>query len=182
MSILQENQQASNIFFITLKTINGLPVFINKKYYQIILDSLKFCRKNKGWRIYAYTILINHLHIVLKILPNFNLDDTVRDFKSFTAKEILKLLREDNQWDVLKEMEMAARNTKKQNFKVWRKNIWPKAICTQKFLLQKVKYTDFNAQKHKVVKNIENYPYTSYHNHYCDHQVELEIDDMSELF
>jgi len=178
MSILKENQQASNIFFITFKIINSLQVFTNKKYYQVILDSLKFCRKNKGWKIYAYTILINHLHLVIKILPNFNLDDTVRDFKSFTAKEILKLLREDNHWGILREMKLAAKDTKKQNFKVWRKNIWPKAIVSKKFFLQKVKYTNLNAQKHKIVNDMEKYPYSSYHNHYCDHKTFLEIDDI----
>ncbi len=70
MSILKDNQQTSNIIFITIKTINGLPVFINSKYYKVILDSLAFCRKNKGWKIYAYTILLNHLHLVLKFYPD----------------------------------------------------------------------------------------------------------------
>ena len=31
---------------------------------------------------------------------------------------------------------------------------------------------------HGVVKDIENYPYTSYHDHYCNHPTLLKIDDI----
>jgi REP element-mobilizing transposase RayT len=179
---LQEAQRNGNLFFLTIKSIDGLPILINEKYYQIILDSLKFCRRHKGWRIYAYAILINHLHLVLKLLKGFSLSDTMRDFKKYTSNQILKRLKEDKQYDLLEELKIAANKTKDRNSKVWRHDCWPKIIVTEKFFFQKVQYTDFNAQKHGLVGDMEKYPYTSYHNHYCGHEAVLEIDNIAELF
>jgi len=181
MMTLKQAEQHGNTFFLTIKTIYGLPILINKKYYQIILDSLKFCRANKGLKIYAYTILLNHLHLVVSMLDNFSLSDTIGDFKKFTAHEILKQLKLDKQYDLLDELHIAASKNKNQDSKIWRIDCWPKIIATEKFLLQKVKYTDLNARKHGVVRDIENYLYTSYHNHYCNHNVVLKIDDVKNL-
>lgn len=180
MSILKLNQENSDLFFVTLKITNDLPVFINENYFNIILNSLSYCQKNKAWSIYAYTILINHIHLVLQ-LP-LNLHDAIRDLKSFTSKIIIKQLKIDNQFDILKEMETLANNTKKQNYKVWRKNIWPQEIETDKFLWQKINYTDMNAESHGVVDDIEKYLYTSYHNHHCNHDVVFKTDNLQRLY
>ena len=182
MVTLKETQEAGSLFFLTIKSINGLPILASEKYYKTILDSLDYCRKNKGWKIYAYTILINHLHLVLKIMEGNSLSGTVKEFKSFTAHEILKLLKEDKRYNVLDELRMAAYKTEDRDYKIWRKSCWPETISSEKFLRQKIKYTDLNAMKHGVVEDIENYPYTSYHNHYCEHEFILKIDDMGESF
>jgi len=178
---LKQIQKHGDTFFLTIKSIDGLPILLNRTYYQIILDSLKFCRENKGWEIYAYTILINHLHLVLKISEKFSLSNTIRDFKQFTSKRILNKLKKDNQFDLLKELEIVANKDEDRENKVWRRSCWPEVVSTEKFLLQKVKYIDLNAQKHGIVDDIEKYPYTSYHNHYCEHKAVLEIDDFKEL-
>ena len=181
MITLQEIEKNNNTFFLTIKSIDGLPLLINKKYYQIILDSLKFCRENKGWKIWAYTILINHLHLVLSTSDNYSLSISVGEFKSFTAKIILKQLKIDKQYNLLDALNTAADRIKDRETRLWRRDCYPKAVITKKFLLQKVKYTDLNAQKHNIVNDIEKYPYTSYHNHYCDHPVVLEIDDIKNI-
>ncbi|MFH1522260.1 MAG: transposase [Patescibacteria group bacterium] len=182
MPTLKQTEKDGSLFFLTIKAINGLPILRNNKYYQVILDSLKYCRENKGWKVYAYTILINHLHIMLKVKDNFSLLETVSDFKSFTAHKILKLLREDKQYDILDEMRMSAYRTKDRDNKIWRKSCWPEILLSKRFIRQKGKYINLNAMEHYVVKDIENYLYTSYHNHYCNHEVVLEIDDIKELF
>ncbi len=181
MITLKEAQKYSDIFFLTIKSIDGLPILINEKYYKIILDSLKFCRENKGLKIYAYTILLNHLHLVIMMAEGFSLSDTIGDFKKYTAHEILKQLELDKQYNLLDELIITANKTKDREKKVWRRSCWPEIIVSEKFLLQKVNYIDLNAQKHGVVRDIEKYPYTSYHNHYCNHKVVLEIDDIKEL-
>lgn len=37
-------------------------VFTGIPYFEIILDSLKFCFENKGLHLYAYVIMPNHAH------------------------------------------------------------------------------------------------------------------------
>lgn len=45
--------------------------------------------------MYAYVIMSNHIHCIVS--AENNLSDVVRDFKKFTAKEILKLVIENTQ-------------------------------------------------------------------------------------
>ncbi|MDZ4858948.1 MAG: transposase [Candidatus Hydrogenedentes bacterium] len=54
----------------------------------MIIDSLSFCRANKGLRLYAYVIMENHLHLVAGA-PD--LSGVMRAFKGFTAMEIVAL-------------------------------------------------------------------------------------------
>lgn len=176
-----ENTSDNSLYFLTLKTINGLPVILNKKYYNILTDSLKYCMDNKGWIIYAYIILINHIHLIVKIEDGYSLSGSISDFKGFTSKSIIDFLREDDEFDILNELFIEANKNKDRNCKIWRRSVWPETISSREFLIQKMNYVDLNPQKHGVVKDIEKYPYTSYHNHYCNHELVLNINDIKEL-
>ena len=47
----------------------------------IVIDSLRYCQKNKGLNIYAWVIMSNHIHLILRSETN-NLSDIIRDFKN----------------------------------------------------------------------------------------------------
>ena len=178
LSALKQNQKLSSVFFVTIKTTNGIHIFKRKEYFDIILNSLQYCRKNKGLLIWAYTIIINHLHLVFKIKTGFNAYKSIGDFKKFTANQILKQLKKDNEFEIIKKLKYAAIKNRKQEHKIWHFGCYPRAIVSDKFLEQKINYTDFNAVKHGIVKDIEKYPYTSFHNHYCNHPTLLQIDNI----
>ena len=42
------------VYFITITVIDWVDVFTREEYKRIIADSLDFCRKTKGLRIYAW--------------------------------------------------------------------------------------------------------------------------------
>ena len=178
LSALKQNQKFSSVYFITIKTINGIHIFKRKEYFDIILSSLEYCQKSKGLLIWAYTIIINHLHLVFKIKSGFNAHETIGDFKKFTANQILKQLKKDNEFEILKKLRYTTIQNKKQKHKIWKSSCYPRAIISEKFLTQKIDYTDFNAVRHGIINDIEKYPHTSYHNHYCNHFVLLKIDSI----
>lgn len=68
------------IYFITSTIVEWLPVFTSLTYFQIIINSLKFCIKNKALKLYAYVILDNHFHL---IVPGLQLSKNIQDFKKF---------------------------------------------------------------------------------------------------
>ena len=78
------------IYFVTSTTVEWIAIFTRKKYFEIIIQSLTFCRKNKGLRIYAFIIMDNHIHM---IVSGENLSQTMKEFKSFTATEIIKVAK-----------------------------------------------------------------------------------------
>lgn len=163
--------EETRTLFITLKIVKDLHIFISRPYFDILLNSLRYCCDNKGLHIYAYTILINHLHLVFWIEEGVIASSLLRDFKKFTANRLLVQLKLDRRKDILEVLRRAAVGRGDRNFRFWKKACHPEGITTDKFLIQKINYVDFNAVKHGVIDDIEKYPYTSYHNHYCKHSV-----------
>ena len=51
------------------------------------MDSLRYCRKNKGLKIYHWVFMLNHIHLIAK---SEDMIGFVRDFKTFTSKELKK--------------------------------------------------------------------------------------------
>jgi REP element-mobilizing transposase RayT len=75
-------------YFLICTIVEWLPVFQSRPYFDAITDSLAFCRKQKGLRLYAYVIMENHLHL---IAAASDLSAVIQSFKGFTAREILRL-------------------------------------------------------------------------------------------
>ncbi len=79
----------SAIYFVTFQVVGWVDIFSRKIYRDLILESLKFCQINKALIIYGYVVMTNHLHLILRS-DNDSLSDTIRDFKRFTSREIIK--------------------------------------------------------------------------------------------
>jgi putative transposase len=81
-----------NAHFLTLQIVSWVDIFTRKVYKDIIVDALNYCIKHKGLIVYAYVIMSNHLHIITQS-DGDNLSGIIRDFKSFTSKEMLKYIK-----------------------------------------------------------------------------------------
>jgi REP element-mobilizing transposase RayT len=85
------NQQA--IHFLTFSVVNWVGIFSRQIYRDILLDNLSYCQKEKSLIIYAYVIMSNHVHILVKSETG-NLSNTIRDFKSYTTKKLIETIKE----------------------------------------------------------------------------------------
>ena len=79
------------IYFVTFTVHQWIDVFTRAEYIDILLDSLRFCQKDKGLQIYAWVVMTNHIHLIISS-KNGKLSDTIRDFKKFTAKKIFEAI------------------------------------------------------------------------------------------
>ena len=159
--------------FITCTIVGWLPVFTRKEYFDIIKNSLIFCRQQKGLRLYAYVILDNHLHM---IVSSSNLSQVMRDFKRHTAKEIQAVARQENKYWLLKQFEIfkgAHKNTSQHQ--VWQEGFHPQAITTEDMLRQKLDYIHYNPVKIGIVDRPEDWRYSSARN-YLGREGILEVD------
>jgi REP element-mobilizing transposase RayT len=73
--------------------VQWADVFTRKQYADILLDSLKFCQKNKGLRVHAWCIMPNHVHFILSASSKPTLSDILRDLKKFSSSEIIKAIK-----------------------------------------------------------------------------------------
>ncbi len=53
------------VYYITFIILDWLPVFVNPEPTQILVESMRFCIKEKGMRIHAYVIMPNHIHMIV---------------------------------------------------------------------------------------------------------------------
>ena len=54
----------NNLHFVTFTVIEWINVFTKPEYFAVLLDSLKYCQKNLGLKIYGYVFMTNHVHLL----------------------------------------------------------------------------------------------------------------------
>lgn len=139
------NQQA--VHFLTLTIVDWVDVFTRKDYRDVFVDSLKFCREQKGLKLFAYVIMSNHVHLMAQAKSG-KLSDLIRDIKKFTAQKILKQIQEQGEsradW-MLKRFEFsAARNSKGSRYNFWQEDNHPEEIFSDFFMMSKLNYIHLN--------------------------------------
>ncbi|MFZ2970000.1 MAG: transposase [Minisyncoccia bacterium] len=78
-------------YFITFTIKNWYYILDRHNRWNIIADSLEYFQKNKELKLYGFVFMINHIHLLLFYSDMIGF---VRDFKKFTAKEILKNIKQ----------------------------------------------------------------------------------------
>ena len=153
------------IHFITFAVVEWVDVFTRKEYRDIVLESLKYCQKEKGLVVYAWCIMSNHLHLAISTKNN-NTSDIIGDFKKFTSKEILKAIQDNPQesrkdWMLAVFLEAGEKNRRNKIHQFWRHENHPIELCTPNFTYQKIDYIHNNPIEAGIVENAEEYLYSS---------------------
>ena len=48
----------NGIYFTTHTIVEWMPVFKERKYFEIIIASFRFCMRNKGLHVFGYVIML----------------------------------------------------------------------------------------------------------------------------
>ena len=151
-------------YFVTFQIVNWIDIFTRKIYRDIVIDNLHYCQQNKGLEIFSFVVMSNHLHLLIRSKSG-KLSDTIRDFKSFTAKQILSAIKSEPEsrrdW-MLKLFELSAKQNKRNElFQVWTHENHAEEIFSNQFILQKINYIHENPVRAGIVEKAEDYLYTS---------------------
>jgi len=159
--------QAGSVYFLTMTVVDWVDIFTREDYRYIIIDSLKYCQKEKGLEVYAWCLMTNHLHLIASAKENepFSLSDILRDFKKFTSKAIVAKIKEipesRRKW-LLDRFEFAGKyNNKIEFYKFWQDGNDPKEIYSAEFLQQKIAYIHDNPVRAGWVNEPQHYKYSS---------------------
>lgn len=167
--------------FLTFSIIGWIDIFSRKRYRDIILESLRFCQKNKNLKIGAYVIMTNHIHLIWTASNN-NLSDIMRDFKTYTSKAITKTIESESEsrreWLLYMFRFYANRTAANDYYKVWTGNNHPEEIYSDDFLITKLNYIHQNPVRAGIVIEAAHYTYSSASN-YEQKKGLLDIDFLS---
>jgi putative transposase len=56
----------SGIYHVILRGINRQVIFLEDDDYQRFIDTLSLFKKKSGYELYAYCLMSNHIHLVIK--------------------------------------------------------------------------------------------------------------------
>lgn len=145
--------------FITCTILHWIPIFTRTETTDIIFDSLKYLQKTDNLKLYAYVILENHLHL---IISSDDIAKTMRKFKAHTAKEILKLLQENNVTTILEQLAFYKKAHKKETtYQLWQEGIQPKLIGSDTMMIEKINYIHQNPVKRGYIDEAKHWRYSS---------------------
>jgi REP element-mobilizing transposase RayT len=79
-------------FFVTVRARPGTAPFRSEPLNDEVIASLGWLRANRGISIYAYALLPDHLHLLLRLAGyRKTLGDVMNSMKTFTTKQSWKL-------------------------------------------------------------------------------------------
>ncbi len=176
-------------YFLTMTAVGWLDIFTRKECKRIIIDSLKYCQKNKGLIIHAWVLMESHLHIVASAKRDSEgLSAIIRDFKKFTSYKVLNWIIHSGRESRKEWMEIVLRyhakyNKNNQNFKLWQSSNRPKVMLHPRFSYQKIEYIHNNPVVSEIVDKPEDYLYSSARNYMLrkDYLIEVEVLDFGVL-
>lgn len=80
------------VYFVSFAVQGWIDVFTRNEYKNILVDNLKYCQEHKDLEIFAWCIMTNHIHLIIRAGSDILLQDIIRDYKKFTSKAIIKAI------------------------------------------------------------------------------------------
>ena len=169
----------SGLYFVSFATVYWIDVFTRQIYFNVLVNSINYCRKEKGMELYCYCFMPSHIHLIFRS-SNDKPMELLRDFKRYTSKLLINEITNNPQesrkewllW-MFKRAGNKKSNVKKYQF--WQHNNQPIELWSEKVLKQKIDYIHTNPVKSGFVTNPEDWKYSSARNFQDDNTV-LEID------
>ena len=148
------------IYFVTFSVINWIDVFTRNLYKDILIDSIKYCQKEKGLVVHGWVIMTNHVHMIISKNGAWVLPDIIRDLKKFTAYKITGAIIENSQesrreWMFNLFKRAGERNSNNTNWQFWQQDNHLIELSDAKMQEQKLNYIHENPVRTGLVYNPE---------------------------
>ena len=143
-----------------MTVVDWTPVFIDARYIEPLIDSLSFCRANKGLQLFGLVVMPNHLHLVAAA---DDLHAVMRDFKRFTSWTIHDRLTVDGRGTIRAWLDLAAQRARhgRGEFSFWQDGFHPQAMRSRSVLEQKLRYLHENPVRKGLVTSPRDWWYSS---------------------
>jgi REP element-mobilizing transposase RayT len=156
------------LHYLTFQVVYWIDIFSRQSYRDIILESLRFCRKEKELKVHGYVIMSNHVHCILSS-EKTDLSTLVKEFKVYTSKQIIKTIKEEpesrREWLLFMFERAAKKHKRNEKYQFWTHENQPKELITNEFMQQKLNYIHENPVRAGIVENAEDYLYSSARNY-----------------
>ncbi len=154
------------LYSVSFAVVNWLDVFTRNEYKNIIVESLGYCKEQKGMEIISWCIMTNHIHLIYRSIENEKPEALLGDFKRFTSKVLVKAIQEsikESRKEFLLDQfkKSASKTSNVKNYQFWRHDNKPIELWSNKVIAEKVNYIHNNPVEAGLVFKAEDYVYSS---------------------
>jgi len=152
------------MYFVSFAVIKWIDVFVRKRYFQIVADSLNYCQNEKGMVLNAYCLMPSHVHLVFydKAKEPTKL---LKEFKTFTSKEVQKAIlendKESRDWIEPFMLEEGKKASNVSKYQFWQHHNKPIELWSNEVIDQKIHYIHRNPVEAGFVDEPEKWLYSS---------------------
>ena len=153
------------LYFLTMTVVDWIDVFTREIYFQCIIDNLVYCQEHKNLEIFCYVIMTNHIHLIARCQEQA-LYNILRDFKTYTSKQLFKLIVKNKLESKRRWMEYifchhGIDNRLNKWHQFWQNGNHAKVLYRDWFIEQKINYIHQNPVRAGFVNHPENWRYSS---------------------
>ena len=142
------------IEFHTMTCLNWNHLLKEDKTKRIITDSLKFLCEDGRIFLYVFVVMPNHIHLVWEVKEKWREKNIKQMFLKYTAQQIKFSLPEE-------ELSLYKSTQADRQYHFWERRSWRATMNSREVLIQKLQYIHNNPVKAGLVKNEEDYVFSS---------------------
>lgn len=80
------------IYFVTCKTQNNYPYFEEEVFCKLWIEELRICKEIKECELYAFSLLLEHFHMMVKPGEKYNISKIMHCLKRNFSRDINKII------------------------------------------------------------------------------------------
>jgi putative transposase len=159
--------------FITFCTHQRIPVLSNDLFRQIVADSIADVQKSSGFRLLAYVIMPEHVHLVLVPRIDSELGPLIGEIKRISARKIHLFLKRNN--PALLGRFLVTRDGRPK-FALWQRRCFDHNCRTEAEIWESVTYCHNNPVQRGLVGDAADWQWSSYRSYLGLPDIVLKID------
>ena len=144
------------MYFFTVVTCSRQPILTTDHGRQFLHHAINRISNSWPFKLFATVLLPDHWHLVMQLPP----DDVDYSIRMRRIKEEFTRAWLDAGLSSAKVSEARRRKGERG---VWQPRFWEHSIQDESDLERCVDYIHWNPRKHKLVKRVRDYPWSSFH-------------------
>jgi REP element-mobilizing transposase RayT len=153
------------LYFVSFATVKWIDVFVRNEYKEIILDSLRYCQREKGLEVYAWCIMTSHIHLIIGSNDK-PMEAIMRDLKSFTSRKLREAIQNNpsesrKEWLLWLFEQAGQKNSNNEDWQFWQQDNHPIELYKVEIMQQKLNYLHQNPVEAGFVDESRDWLYSS---------------------
>lgn len=177
MPLINRNYYQGNVCYVTASVNKFKDIFKEKSYLDIILENIRFYRRKYGFKLLAYVIMPDHLHLLFVPQQNrVEVSNMMSDFKRVTTRLLSTQMEKDKKTKWLQTFKMDMPSKKNGEYQIWQKRSDDLTIYSLTMAKAKMNYIHNNPVRKGLVKKAEDYLYSSARNYVLKDHTVIKVD------